>query len=165
MKVISATACLSANTGNLAIHNGSLVFPWTQFSFNYVANTTQPYLSFGFETDDKSTFWLDGVSVVDIATPSAQLLVNPSFENSNSTLTGWTVQQGCCNSTAAQITNTNCVKGNNCLRYLCGPENTFSFIGQNFTSVLGHTYNISYYLKTSATGGTSQPTFCTVSIL
>ena len=158
-------ACLRSNTGNLASHDGSVLASWRQFSSTYVANTTLSYLSFGFETDNKRTFWLDGVSVVDTTTPGVQLLVNPSFENSTSDLTGWTVQQGCCNSAAAQINHTSCINGSNCLQYLCGPENTFSFIGQNFTTVLGHNYNISYYLKTSVSGGTSQPTWCTVSIL
>jgi hypothetical protein len=158
-----ATACLSSNAGTLATHNGAAGFAWTQFAYNYVANTTQPYLSFGFEMDNHRQFTLDGVSVVDITAPSGQLLNNPSFENSTATPTGWTVQQGCCNSIAVLINTTACISGTNCLQYFCGPENTFSFLGQSFNAIVGHVYNISYYLKTSGTGG--QPTLCTVSIL
>jgi hypothetical protein len=161
--IIIATGCLNGYTGNLATHNGGTAFGWTQFAESYVANTTQPYLSFGFENDNQRTFWLDGVSIVDVTVPSGQLLNNPSFENSTSAITGWTVQQGCCTSNAAQITTTGCISGSNCLKFFCGPELTFSFIGQYFNAIVGHTYNISYYLTTSGTGG--QPTYCTASIL
>jgi hypothetical protein len=147
----------------LANYDGSSAFGWSQFACSYVANTTQPYLSFGFENDNHRVWLLDGVSVVDITVPSGQLLDNPSFENSSTAIPGWTIQQGCCNSNAANINTTGCINGNNCLNYFCGPEKIFSFVGQYFDAIVGHTYNISYYLKTFGSGG--QPTLCTVSIL
>jgi hypothetical protein len=49
---------------------------------------------FGFTTDPgggANRYWfLDDVSVVDIATSAIQLLENPSFDNSTSALTDWT---------------------------------------------------------------------------
>jgi hypothetical protein len=147
----------------LANVDGGPTFGWTPFANSYTANKIQPYLSFGFENDNHRQWWLDGVSVVDVTSPSGNLLSNPSFENSSTAITGWNLQQGCCNANAANINTSGCIVGNNCLNFFCGPELTFSFIGQYFTAIVGHIYNISYYLKTSGTGG--QPTFCDLSIL
>ena len=163
MNTIVATGCLSSFSGSLGSHDGSGGgFPWTQFSYVYLANITQPYLSFGFEMGSHRQFYLDDVSVVDVNATNTQLLVNPGFENSTLTLTGWTVQTGCCNSNAAQVITSSCYSGSNCLVYFCGLANIFSFLGQSFTATVGHTYSISYYLKTSGTG--NQPTICAVSV-
>ncbi len=137
-------------------------FGWTPFANSYTANKIQPYLVFGFENDNHRQWWLDGVSVVDVTSPSGNLLSNPSFENSSTAIPGWSIQQGCCSSSAANINTSGCAVGNNCLNFFCGPELTFSFIGQYFTAVVGHVYNISYYLKTGGSGG--QPTFCDVGV-
>jgi hypothetical protein len=145
------------------INGGGSGFGWTQYANTYTANNTQPYLSFGFENDNHRQWWLDGVSVVDVTSPAGNLLTNPSFENSSTAITGWDVQQGCCNTNAANINVSGCIVGSRCLNFFCGPENMESFIGQYFNAIVGHIYNISYYLKTGGSGG--QPTFCDVSIL
>ncbi len=162
IKIIIATACLSISSGNLANHSGAAAFGWTQYAHSYVASTIQPYLSFGFENDNHRAWWLDGVSVVDITAPSGQLLDNPSFDNSSTSIPGWTIQQGCCSASAVNINTTGCINGNNCLNFYCGPENRVSFLGQYFNAIVSHAYNISYYLKTAGSGG--QPTWCYVSI-
>ncbi|CAF2066524.1 unnamed protein product [Rotaria magnacalcarata] len=115
------------------------------------------------ETDNHRYFFLDDVSVVDVSAPGTQLLDNPGFENSTTTANGWTLEAaGCCNSNAVQIITTGCHSGNNCVQYQCGPEVTYSFFGQDFAATIGNTYNISFYLKATGTGG--QPTFCAVNI-
>ncbi|CAF4242449.1 unnamed protein product, partial [Rotaria magnacalcarata] len=157
------TACPSSYTGYLAQYNGGTAFSWTQFFITYTANTTQPFLIFAMETDNHRYFFLDDASVVDVSVPATQLLSNPGFENSSTTATGWDqVGASCCSQNATQIINSSCNSGSNCLRYQCGPELTYSFIGQHFTATPGHTYNISFYLKATGTGG--QPTFCDVNV-
>ncbi|CAF1526406.1 unnamed protein product [Rotaria magnacalcarata] len=159
----TTTACPSSFTGSLGYYNGGTAFGWTQFLNTYVATNTQPYLSFGMETDNHRFFYLDDVSVVDITVPGPQLLDNPGFENSTTIVNGWILEAaGCCNSNAVQISTTGCHSGTNCVQYQCGPEITYSFFGQYFTATISHTYNISYYLKDTGTGG--QPTFCAVNV-
>jgi hypothetical protein len=143
--------------------NGAPTFGWTQFANTYTANKTQPYLALGFANDNQRQWWLDGVSVIDTTAPAGNLLDNPSFENSSTAVTGWYIEQGCCNANALNINTSGCALGNNCINFFCGPENKYSFIGQYFTAIIGHIYNITYYLKTSGSGG--QPTFCDISIL
>ncbi|CAF4559870.1 unnamed protein product [Rotaria socialis] len=158
-----ATACPSSFTGSLQYIDGGSTFGWTQYTQTYVATNTQPYLSFGMETDNHRYFFLDDVSVVDVTATATQLLDNPGFENSTTTATGWTLQAaGCCNANAVQIITTGCHSGTNCVQYQCGPEVTYSFFGQDFAATIGHTYSISFYLKATGTGG--QPTFCAVNV-
>ncbi len=146
----------------MASVNGAPTFVWTHYTTSFTANITEPYLYFEFVNDNQRQWWLDDVSVVDATAGSGNLLSNPSFENSSTTVTGWNRQLGCCNTNALNINTTGCFAGSNCINFYCGPENTYGIIGQNFTAIVGHTYNISYYLKTSGTGG--KPTFCDVGI-
>jgi hypothetical protein len=93
--------------------------------------------------------YLDDISVVDTASPSVQLLENPSFENSSTTLIDWTVWCGntCSGGTQGTIvTGGNCLSGN-CYRSQCTGTNGVDSLVQIFPAVVGHTYTVSFYFR------------------
>ncbi|CAF3325868.1 unnamed protein product [Rotaria socialis] len=137
----------------------------TGLNFPLLIRLIQPnhFLHLQWKQVNHRYFLLDDVSVVDVSAPATQLLSNLGFENSSTTATGWNqVGASCCSSNATQIITSSCNSGSNCVRYQCGPELTYSFFGQHFTATPGLTYNISFYLKATGTGG--QPTFCDVNV-
>jgi len=107
---------------------------------------------FGFVGDGSGLrYWfLDNVSIVDVTAPSIQLLQNPSFENSTTTLTGWTQY---CTSTclfgsinAGQVTTgLNCMS-NNCYVDHCYGGSAIDFLSQTFSANIGHVYTISFWI-------------------
>lgn len=143
-----ATACSSTNLGSNLTKTGSTA--WTQYAFIYTAGNPSPILSFGFRASGASGNYLDAVSVVDISTPSVELLQNPSFENSLSSPIGWVqwCQSSCTGGTSDQdIVNSSSCKsgaGNFCYRDRC--QGGIDFLGQSFTTVINRTYNISFWL-------------------
>ena len=115
-------------------------------------------LLFGFTSDSYGTarcWYLDTVSVFDVSTPGTQLLQNPGFDNSSSVLTGWT--QYCtstCSTNAGKATSSSCQSGNcyvdRCPATLSSVQ--IDFIGQTFSTVIGHIYTISFWLVDSGSG-------------
>jgi hypothetical protein len=94
--------------------------------------------------------FLDSVSVVDSNASSIQLLNNPDFEDSTSSLTDWeTWCTSACGSGAGQVTSgSNCSSGN-CYADHC--QANFDYLAQSFPATIGHTYTISFWLM--QTGG------------
>ncbi|CAF1385173.1 unnamed protein product [Adineta ricciae] len=151
------TVCSGAGLGALLSRDTPV--SWTQFSFTYVATQTAPIVQFAFNNGGTNTY-LDGISIVDTATPGTQLLTNPSFESSTSVPpTGWVAwcTYTCDTGTSGQIvTNSSACQpnsGNHCFWNRC--THGYEFIGQKFTAVVGHTYNVSFWLEITA-GSTSQ---------
>lgn len=147
--------CSSGYIGSLITHNGDNDFSWTLYNYTYVANTTQPSLIFGFEIDNNRKWRLDTVSVTDVIAPGTQLLQNPNFENSSSTFTGWNeTEVSCGGSSAAQIeTNSGSCESLWCFRFDVTCSGASGFLSQTFTAIIGHTYTISYYLRSSGNSG------------
>ena len=106
---------------------------------------------------------IDDVSVVDTTNSSVQLLTNPSFENSTSGPTGWTVwcASTCNTGTAGNVTNSVCRTGT-CYKSGCsGGAGNVDYLGQAFSAVIGRTYNITFWsqrVRFSATSPTSVAT-------
>jgi hypothetical protein len=93
--------------------------------------------------------YLDSVSVVDNSAPSIQLLNNPGFDNSTSSLIGWTTWcTSACGSGAGQVTTSSCHSGN-C--YVDHCQANYDYLVQSFSATIGHTYTISFWLM--QTGG------------
>lgn len=164
---------MTSYTGSLATHDGSTDWGWTMFNYTYVANTTQPTLIFGFETDSSRRWRLDGVSVVSVSAPGSQLLQDPSFESSATTMTGWNETTICCGSNSIFVGDPSsgagfsCADGTNCLRFDCNPSNGFGFVSQSFSATVGTTYVISYYLRAYSSGSSSSSgsTTCAVTVI
>ena len=87
---------------------------------------------------------------------STNVLVNGDFEAGN--LNGWSQY---CNNDAnckpsgyyAHTTTNSCYAGSYCVYDSC---QNYDYLYQSFSTVIGHYYSISYYLRTGATGGGSQ---------
>ncbi len=158
---IATPPCSNAGHGTLATFNG-VPLSWTQYQYNFTANETLSTLMFGFMGDGSGQriWFLDDVSVVDVIAPSMQLLQNPSFDNSTTSLTGWT--QYCTDtctggsSTGGQVaTGANCTS-TNCYMDHCygGPE--IDFLSQSFVTTSGHVYTISFWIIDFGSGGNAQ---------
>ncbi len=125
---------------------------WTFVAKNYTAVSTVPTLVFGFSTGTSAYNYLDDVSVVDNSAPSMQLLRNPSFENSTSTLTGWTTwcTSSCNSGYPGTITNSSCHSGN-CYIDHCH-QTDYDYLVQSFSAKIGDTYTISFWFQQTGTG-------------
>jgi len=140
--------CSSTDRGLIAFLNESIPSGWTSYSYNYTATKTIPTLLFGFETDNRDTYYLDDVSVVDNSIPSIELLINPSFENSTLNATDWIqLCETTCNSQI--VSGSQCFESSgNCLMTSCPVDNSsIFFVGQSFMATIGNTYTISFMLN------------------
>lgn len=155
--LVTATSCSSHGSANLLSVSNALA--WTFYMFNYTATSTTLTLTFVIHNGPADeTAYLDDVSVVDMAAPSIQLLDNPSFENSSSTITGWSLwcTTSCTNSgDGGKITTSGCHSGSgsNCFSDHCNGGN--NFLGQTFATTAGNIYSISFWLYKNG-GGAGQ---------
>jgi hypothetical protein len=121
--------------------------------YNYTAVSTMPILIFEFSTGSTGYVYVDDVSVVDVSTPSIQLLDNPSFENSTTNLTGWDAwcanAANCGTGYPGQITNSTCHSGN-C--YIDHCRSNYDYLFQSFSTTIGHIYTISFWFQASGGG-------------
>jgi hypothetical protein len=136
------------------------VSSWTQYQYNRTANAAASTIMFGFICDPGGgalRYWyLDDVSVVDVANTSVQLLQNPSFSNSTTALTGWT--QYCTNTCptgqAGQVTTGSSCRSTNCYMDHCygGGPSPVDFLSQTFPTTIGHVYTFSFWIVTTGSG-------------
>jgi hypothetical protein len=148
--------CSSSGHGTLSSLNLSIPVSWTQYSYNYTASSTTLTLIFGFTTEPARTYYLDDISVVDVNASNIQLLKNPSFENSTTNLTGWTLWcSTSCSGTGGKLyTTNNChLSIGTCFGANCPGTSAIIFLGQSFSTIIGHIYTISYWLIASGGGG------------
>jgi hypothetical protein len=113
-----------------------------------------PTLIFGSSLTTFNYNYLDDVSVVDNNAPSIQLLNNPSFENSTTSLNGWTTW--CANATncgtgfpGQVLANSSCHTGN-C--YIDHCRTNYDYLSQSFPATIGDIYTISFWLQQTGTG-------------
>lgn len=137
--------CAAAKPTSLASPTGSANTTWLLYSGTYTATKINPLLIFGFDGSSSMFVAIDDVSVIDTTNPSAQLLASPSFENSSSTATGWTIW---CSSTCGanwggNVTTNGCRTGK-CFASGCSGGGT-DYLGQVFPAIISHTYNISFW--------------------
>jgi hypothetical protein len=146
---VATPACSSSGYGTLAQFNG-MPLSWTMYEYNYTANTTAPTLMFSFRGDAAGgrVWFLDDVSVVAVTAPGIELLRNPSFDNSTTTLTGWT--QWCTSTCPGGITNAGHVasgsicSSTNCYADYCHDPGGFDILSQTFSANAGLIYTISF---------------------
>lgn len=152
--------CAAAAPANLGTITGTTSANWTQYTYNYTANTTNTTLIFVIKVVNNIYILLDEVSVVDINDTSVQLLNNPSFDNSAATPpVGWAMWcQNACTSGLGNLTTgaTLCITGN-CYRSQC-VATIGDYIGQSFPTVVGRVYSISFWHRRVRLGGGSTAT-------
>lgn len=93
--------------------------------------------------------------MVENTAPSVELLDNPSFEDSNTSMPGW--QRWCTSychygTSGNLISGTDCYLGDgNCFMSSClGPD--LEFLGQFFPTTPGSTYTISFMVSVTGSG-------------
>ena len=145
----------AGNRGDILTTTGSNPSSWTQYKFNFTATSTTQTIFFGFDVSGSDRYYLDTISVTNVNTPGTEILTNPSFESSSSSLVGWS--SSCtsgCSTTAAVTSGTRCyLSTGNCLIAQCttGVET----ISQTFASVPGNKYSVSFRLIITVVGGSS----------
>lgn len=146
------TVCSWAFSGSL-LNRTTTVSTWTQFQYNYMALSSRPILIFAFRGSGSASYGLDEVSVTDVTSPGVEILQNPSFENSSSSLPGWvTWCQSSCGGTPGQVSSSSCRPGSGSLCYKDSCQNNVDFLGQSFPAIVGRVYIISFYLQMSGGG-------------
>ncbi|CAF0964115.1 unnamed protein product [Rotaria sordida] len=158
----TTTRCSSRGHGNLGLLSGYASSSWTSYSYTYTATKSEHILIFGFKAAINRTWLIDDISVVDNALPSNQLLNNPSFEDSNTSISNWVqwCTSHCHYGTSGKlISGTDCYLGvGNCFSDSClGPD--IDFLGQYFPTTPGSTYTISFQILLTGTDGYYYTTF------
>ena len=111
--------------------------------------TTRPVLVFGFETESGHDCFLDDVSVVNADAPNIELLENTSFENSTTTLNGWSVWcSASCSGNGANVTSgSNCHSSiGKCFQNNCAGSG-ISFLEQSSSAIINQMYTLAYWLR------------------
>ncbi len=134
---------------------------WTQATYSYLptisANLT---LTFGFQTNDKDTWYLDDVSVKDPT--SVEMLTNGDFESSP-LLTGWTT--GSTGSCTGQFGISNAQSNSPTHSYYDTCDGQTTWISQSFSAIGGQVYNVTFwYYYYYHNGGNGSPVQFTVNI-
>lgn len=146
-----APICTDYGRGGLYAQFSATPNTWTKRTLSYTANYTNPVLYFAIETDTNNYHYLDDISVVDVASPTVELLDNPSFDNAT-VLAGW--DQWCTstcilsgNGAPGQIVSGFTCRSSpyKCLQVECDGPTSIYMISQTFSAILGRTYTISFW--------------------
>ncbi|CAF1480221.1 unnamed protein product [Adineta steineri] len=152
-------SCTSPPPQSVAKYETDTVTNWTQYIYNYTSTTTFPILIFGVDASAEMYIMIDGVSVVDITDTSVELLKNSDFENSSTTLTGWSVwcKSTCSSGDGGTIYTSNCRLSSNCYKSQC--RSSIDYLVQSFSTIIGRIYTISFWfqrLRSSSSGGSAK---------
>ena len=103
---------------------------------------------FGSDSSNEVFTLLDDISVVSTTNPTTELLINPSFESSSSTPTGWSVwcSSTCTVSTGGIVISSGCRSGM-CFKEQCRGGSKVDYIAQTFIAISGQTYTISFWFQ------------------
>ncbi|CAF3481291.1 unnamed protein product [Rotaria socialis] len=135
--------------------------PYTQYTYTYTAIANLTRLTFAFR-EDVGVFALDTVSVTSILAPSVQLLANNGFETGSES--SWTY---CCPSTATSWAGVGKYSDNiynmgvtyqsqsGTYFYYDGTGSGCDYLSQKFSTTVGGTYTISYWLYNLGSGSAS----------
>ena len=132
---------------SLANISGNANTTWLPFTTTWTANRTNPMLIFGFDASSSVYLVIDDVSIVDNMNTSAQLLTNPSFDNSSSSAVGWTpwCSQACSAGTAGNVSISGC-RTSRCYIGACAGSGV-DYLVQGFSTTIGRTYNITFWYQ------------------
>lgn len=143
-----APLCSGSGRGIHFTLSGTAPIFWTTYHVNFTATAWQHSIVFGFFPDNGLVYYLDEVSVTNANSPSAELLVNPSFETSAFAITGWSDWcNGWCGINAASIvTGLPCSSFvQKCVKIQCQTIFVES-LAQSVSTVPGDKYAVSFQL-------------------
>jgi hypothetical protein len=144
-----APAATAGGTLYYVINPTSSSFPnYTCYAYTWVATESSATLSFFFRDD--SSFWLlDDVSVYQGLT---QMIINGGFETGDPT--GWNYSGSCTTSPGAVSSGSSFAHSGNYFYYdAC--SNFGDTISQTFATIIGDTYDISFWLTIDGCCGTT----------
>ena len=165
--IIAYTCGGSSHPNSLATLSGGATLSWTRWEYNYTATKTLPTLSFGIDGSPYFNTTLDEVSVVNVVSPSVELLQNPSFDNSTTTPPiGWYpwCSYTCAAGSAGTIVSSGCQTTGNCYNDLCSNSGV-DYLVQTFPAIVGAKYTISFWYRRVKLGTMSDTTIIYVGIL
>ena len=160
--VLTATICTSTGRGNLGLLTGYASSLWTDYSYTFTASKTEQFLIFGFEAAINRSWLMDNTSLIEEVSPFSEILQNPDFELSNTSILGW--QQWCASychwgTSGRVISEPDCYLGSgNCFQSSCLGPGT-DFIGQSFVANPGSNYTVSFALALTGSGGNYRTMF------
>lgn len=164
IKAITSNTCTSSWNG-ITLYNLCTNCPninsYQQYSYIYIAIATQTRITFAFR-EDTGYFALDDTSVRNILSPTIELLINGGFEIGN--LSSWIY----CNPSSSSFPGTLKKTSDNFVAqgktyaahsgnyyYLDGAVGNADYLSQMFTTIIGQTYNISFWLYNQGSGTNS----------
>ncbi len=137
------------------------IVPYQQYAYTYIAIANQTRITFAIR-EDTGYFALDDISVTSISAPTVELLINGGFEAG--TLLPWiycnpsgssfpgTLEQTSSNFSYQSYTYA-AHEGN--YYYLDGAVGQADYLSQMFATIIGQTYNISFWLYNHGSGTNS----------
>ena len=143
MMIVLATACTLSSSGPLynTYSNAAVSTTWTLSNDTFTASSSTSTLKIDAATNGKWTWFLDDISVKDSS--SNELLVNGNFESGSLSI-GW-LSFDCGTACTLLTTGSTCRGGSgSCYRVTCSSN---QFLQQAFTTVTGHTYTFSFWVK------------------
>jgi hypothetical protein len=123
---------------------------YTNYVYNFNPTSTSATLQLAFSKASGAGVWyLDDVSVQDVNT-STEMLINGQFETGN--FSGWSqFCTGSCSGFLGSVQTGSCYQGTYCYETYC--LNALIYLIQTITTTVGHSYVVSYFLKSSPSGG------------
>ncbi|CAF0739805.1 unnamed protein product [Rotaria sordida] len=144
------------------------IVPYTQYTYTYTAISNRTRIAFAFR-EDEGCFALDAVSVRRLTAPTIELIGNNDFETG--TLSSWTYCNPNSASSAGEVipnsdnfqcmTSTYQAKSGSYF-YYDGAVGNCDYLIQTFSTIVGQTYTISYWLYNR--GNTAYPSSADVII-
>jgi hypothetical protein len=148
----------------LDLSGGSALVGYTLYSASFVATTTTSTVTFAFR-NDPGYFAFDNASVMDITSPSGNLLVNGDFEAAvaflgtvdapgwkywqDSALDGVSTSTGVNTAATYSGTGTSFGAQSGVQFWGAAPWNAYNAISQSIATNIGETYAISFWLNNS----------------
>ncbi|CAF2407581.1 unnamed protein product [Rotaria sp. Silwood2] len=152
---ITSNTCTSGWKGVTVLYhcnNCPDIPPYTQYTYTYTATSNRTRIAFAFR-EDEGCFALDAVSVRSIAAPTIELIANNDFETG--TLSSWTyfnpngaISAGAVkqNSDSFECMSYTYQAQSGSYFYYDGAVGNCDYLIQMFSTIVGQTYTISYWL-------------------
>lgn len=134
---------------------------YQQYSYTYTAIATSTRLAFALREDD-GYFALDDISVRSVTAPSVELLTNGGFETGSYSPWLYCNPSGASDSGTLKRTSNNFNYGaytyaahGGSYYYLDGAVGSADYISQIFSTTIGQTYTISFWMYNQGSGSNS----------
>ena len=123
-------------------------FGYKYFSYSYTAVTTKDTITFAFDREKFSAWYLDDISIVEKAT-NAELIENGNFENG--TLFAFRLCRQELSAPRSYLKSRSAHSGQ--YSFAINSSLSIDYLSQTFSTRVGQLYNISYWLQNSGKNG------------